>query len=894
MKKLLQLLFLCCFAFTSSFAQSAGDVFTAFGTNGKVNTNIGQADFIVKSQAVQTDGKIIMGGTIENSSEYASFLLRLNADGSLDTSFNSGGKIFISEMENIVKITLQNDGKIVVGGSYDFDVVLKRFNTNGTIDTTFGTNGSIINTSTGASRSLQDFVIQADGKFLVLSDFYSGSQDYRVLRYNSNGTPDTSFGNNGSITTDIGNVEFAKNILTQSDGKFIVAGTTLTTGTSTTSVFLARYNSNGTFDTSFNSNGKKTLTYTGFNEFYNFEFQTDGKIVLVFSSYVSSVPKLNVVKLNANSTLDTTFGTNGVANVTAPNNFGNGLKKFKIQSDGKLFIMSATFQMVNNSSNNNFLLVRLNANATYDTSFNGTGYQEFSFFANNDTGGDFSLIGNQILLSGNTEETLILNKIAIAKFNSTGSLDLSFDGDGKAFYTFPYTAYDESKCSAIQADGKIIVAGTSHFNQNSILSACRYNVDGSIDTTFGTSGFFKLNTQLYDGINTIEVDANGKILLGLNNSATVIRLNNNGTFDSTFGSGGFAIITSTFSSVADIKILPDNSILVAGNIFVNSGTVTSTNFMLAKLNANGTLATTFGTNGITTLTSTANYDQLFLVDAQADGKIVTIGNFSNGTNNRDTVIFKTNANGILDTSFNTTGVFTIGIPNTDDVPVGLQIQNDGKILFAMNYELNNKAYVVRITPAGLVDSSFDSDGIIYLNTSLINSVGALKVLSNQQILVGGTKENTTADFTLLKYNSNGSLNTTFGTNGKVTSDFFNNHDVLSGLLISNDNYLIATGTTLSPTGFADFALAKYHLIDGLGIGGNTINKKVLFYPNPVQNVLELSDEVKAVVLFTLDGKQIPSYFNNNSITTDHLPKGMYIIQMQLSNDAIVTDKLIKN
>lgn len=73
MKKLLQLLFLCCFAFTSSFAQSAGDVFTAFGTNGKVNTNIGQADFIVKSQAVQTDGKIIMAGTIENSSEYASF-----------------------------------------------------------------------------------------------------------------------------------------------------------------------------------------------------------------------------------------------------------------------------------------------------------------------------------------------------------------------------------------------------------------------------------------------------------------------------------------------------------------------------------------------------------------------------------------------------------------------------------------------------------------------------------------------------------------------------------------------------------------------------------------------------------------------------------------------------
>ena len=84
-------------------------------------------------------------------------------------------------------------------------------------------------------------------------------------------------------------------------------------------------------------------------------------------------------------------------------------------------------------------------------------------------------------------------------------------------------------------------------------------------------------------------------------------------------------------------------------------------------------------------------------------------------------------------------------------------------------------------------------------------------------------------------------------------------------MISNDNYLIATGTTLSPTGFADFALAKYHLIDGLGIGGNTINKKVLFYPNPVQNVLYMSPEVETVNLFSFDGKEIIGVYDKTDL-----------------------------
>ena len=896
MKKQLQkfLFFSSLFILTPSFAQNAGDLFTDFGTNGKVNTNIGQADFIVKSQAIQSDGKIVMVGNVENNSTFECFILRLNPDGSLDTSFNTSGRIIFSEMETSAKILIQNDGKIIVGGTTNFDVVLMRYNTNGTLDTSFGVDGIVSNSSETTSRSLQDFVIQADGKFLVLSDFNSGSQDYRVLRYNSNGTPDTAFGNNGSLTTDIGNVEFSKQILLQSDGKFIVGGTTFSSTNSSTSVFLARYNANGTLDTNFNTNGKKVFSYSGLNEFYNVDVQTDGKIVFVFSSYESSIPKLTVIKLNSNSTFDTTFGTNGISKITVPNNFGNGSKKFRIQNDGKFFILSATYQMVNNSSNNNLLLVRLNANATFDTTFNSSGFQEFSFFANGDVGGDFSFIGNQVLVSGNTEESLVLNKIGLAKFNTTGSLDLSFDGNGKALYFFPYAAYDESNCSAIQTDGKIIMAGTSHINQNNILTACRYNPDGSIDTSFAENGFFKLNTRIYDGIKSMKIDSNGKILIAINNSATVIRLNSNGTFDGSFGTGGFATITGGFSFLNDLKVLADNSILVVGSIVSTVNNVSSYNFMLAKLNSNGTLASDFGSNGITILSATPNYDQLNLIETQADGKIIAAGQFLNTTaDNYDIVIFRTNSNGSLDTTFNTTGIFTIGIPNSNDVPSGLQIQNDGKILLADNYNDFENTLLLRINPNGTVDTTFDSDGIIYFNANQFSSVSAVKVLENQQILVAGTKVNATSDFSLIKLNTNGNVDTTFGTSGLVTTDFYNDYDLPSGLLISNNNSIIVTGSVISPTGYADFAMAKYYLNTQLSIGENTKNKKVLFYPNPVQNILNLSPEVETATLFTLDGKQINSKILNNSLTLENLPKGVYFIQMKLSNGEIISDKLVK-
>ena len=189
MKTKLFLTLLLSLIINATNAQLSGDLDTTFGTNGKVTTNFGQGDFSIKSQIIQPDGKILLCGRINNDSVFYGFIVRLNTNGSLDTSFNSNGRTINETIDSgFNKISLQTDGKIVVGGAKNRDVALARYNSNGTLDTTFDTDGMVFSTTAATIyRGCIDLDIQSDGKIVVLSEFYSGSQDYRILRYGSNG-----------------------------------------------------------------------------------------------------------------------------------------------------------------------------------------------------------------------------------------------------------------------------------------------------------------------------------------------------------------------------------------------------------------------------------------------------------------------------------------------------------------------------------------------------------------------------------------------------------------------------------------------------------------------------------------------------------------------------------
>ena len=256
-------------------------------------------------------------------------MVRYNADGSLDTTFGTGGKVLTpvgtgtsNDIGN--SLTVQEDGKIIVagygGGSDGTDFAVVRYNADGSLDTTFGTGGTgKILTPVGAGTS-NDFgnsvTVQADGK-IVVAGYGASSQagnDFAVVRYTANGTLDTTFGTGGKIVTPIGagtSNDYAYSVTVQADGKIIVAGQGFGIGTSN-DFAVVRYTANGTLDTTFGPGGTARSSPRSAPArilFKSVIVQADGKIVVAGYGQGSGTGyDFAVVRYNADGSLDTTFG----------------------------------------------------------------------------------------------------------------------------------------------------------------------------------------------------------------------------------------------------------------------------------------------------------------------------------------------------------------------------------------------------------------------------------------------------------------------------------------------------------------------------------------------------------------------------------------------------------
>lgn len=875
-------------------AQNAGDLDLNYGISGKTTMNFGQATFYISNQAIQTDGKIVLVGSMYNESNSFGFILRLNSDGTVDTSFNTTGRVYNTFISNFKKVILLTDGKILVIGEEKGEVALARYSTSGALDTTFDGDGMNYETVFTGGLYLYDVALQSDGKIITLSKFFSATNpNFRIRRYNSNGSIDPSFGTNGQLFYDLSYNETPAAIAVLADDKFYIAGSS--SSGSTRNVFVTKHNSDGFLDTTFNTTGIKLTSFTGSTSSTTSDMvvQPDGKIVTSNQVYVAGVPRIIMVRYNTNGNLDTTFDSDGAAVTITTSGFGaltDG--ELKIQSDGKIVLMQTMQPIINGNSNQEILFLRYNSNGSLDTTFDGDGQLYYSYFSLNDNATDFDFIGTKILVCGNTEENYAQNKIAIARLNTNGAFDNSFDSDGKLFYSFPFAGADNANCSKLQPDGKLIVGGNSYLN-NSNYTLSRYNVDGSIDTSFGVNGVTVINRYTFGELNTIDLDSTGKILVSGGNNFDVFRLNSNGTLDGTFGTDGFADSPGGFASAQAIKVLSNGKILVAGNIGSTINSVYSGNYLLARLNSNGTFDTTFGTNGYTTLTSGDGQEDLYDVEVQNDGKIVTIGNISNGAD-RDVVVFRCNSNGTLDNTFNGNGIATFGSTGSD-YTTNLEIQNDGKILIGSNFETPLSPAIVRLTSSGSFDTTFDGDGILNIDANDMFFMNDFKLAADQSIVVGGFSSfsSNTSNFSILKLNSNGTIDTNFGNQGKVSTDFYGYSDFINEVNITSDNKAIFVGSTYNVTNFSsDIAIAKYHLANVLSNNESLQQKTTTFYPNPANDYIYLSTNVKSFAIYTLEGKYIQTTTQNQSIDVSELSSGIYIAQSIMDDDRVINEKIV--
>jgi uncharacterized delta-60 repeat protein/uncharacterized repeat protein (TIGR01451 family) len=672
----------------STYAQPGANDFTF----NPIDIGFGNGDgFIstVYSTAIQSDGKIIVGGVFTSFNGTAiNRIARLNADGTLDTGFNPG----TSFNHFVYSTAIQSDGKVIVGGAFTFfngtaRNYIARLNADGSLDTGF-------NPGTGFNNTVRSIAIQSDGKIIVGGEFtsFNGTVRNHIARLNADGSLDTGF---DPIFQGFNNFVYSTAI--QSDGEIIVGGL-FTSFNGTARNRIARLYADGSLDTGFNPG-------TGFNgTVRSTAIQSDGEIIVggLFTSF-NGTARNYIARLNADGSLETGFNT------------GTGFNHFvystTIQSDGKI-ILGGAFSSFNGTARNR--IVRLNADGSLETGFN-TGFNSTIYSTAIQSDGKI-IVGGEF---GSFSET---PRNRIAQLNADGSLDTGFN---------PGTGFNNAVSStAIQSDGKIIVGGDfTSFNGTAINCIARLNADGSLDTGFNPG------TGFNNSVSSIAIQSDGKIIVGgqftsFNGTARnrIAQINADGSLDTGFNPGiGFNFI------VYSTAIQSDGKIIVGGPFTSFNGTARN---YIARLNADGRLDTGFnpGTGFSYTVQSTA---------IQSDGKIIVGGQFTSFNGTARNRIARINADGSLDTGFN---------PGTglNGTVYSTSIQSDGKIIVGGLFTSFNgtaRNYIARLNADGSLDMGFNpgfnstissiaiqSDGKIIVggpftsfNGTAINSIARLNV-----------------------------------------------------------------------------------------------------------------------------------------------------------------------
>jgi uncharacterized delta-60 repeat protein len=411
-----------------------------------------------------------------------------------------------------------------------------------------------------------------------------------------------------------------------------------------------------------------------------------------------------------------------------------------------------------------------------------------------------------------------VNYFAIARLNSDGTFDTTFDSDG---YRLDNISIDGSTLGdlALQSDGKLVAVGSLQTISDKDFVVVRYNTDGSLDNTFAVNGVLTVDPNGYDdeGL-AISVQNDGKLVIAGNSfnlsgetDVTVIRINADGTLDPSFNSTGFLIsdVAGGDDVATDILALDDSRVLVSGYSF--SGVSTNDDFLLISLNSDGTFDNTFGVSGVTKTNVGSASDRAQTIAIQDDNKILMSGQiwvYTGGEWNTEIGIVRYNEDGTLDNTFS----------------------GDGKF----------------VTPMIGTTTSFD---MIY--STIVDPDG--------KILLGGgslTNDYSMYTFVILRLNANGTLDDTFEGDGFYESNNFS-FGYIDDFVFQPDGKLIALGTASS-----EFAIVRYNFVNDLNVGPDYIDLGTQVYPNPSTGLFNLefnhSSSIQSIQLYNAAGDLILS------------------------------------
>ncbi len=329
--KLVLSIFSLLFFSVVAFGQAA-EYDTSFSENGIATISNGIFDAKGHALAIQTDGKIVIGGRVhlDFGLQWGFGVARFKSDGTVDSSFGINGMVVLEvgdqSYATLTSIAIQQDGKIIGAGWAEDsvtqrDFALVRYKTDGSLDSTFGSDGIVLTDSDKRNNEINGIALQADGKIIVAGENYSDNWNrFALARYNSDGTLDPSFGDNGIVAFKAGSSHCGANALVvDTNGKIIVAGWTQA---DSLGYAIVKLNADGTHDLSFGADGLVTTFITDYSIPYCVVLQND-KII---------VGGWNIIRYNSDGEIDSQFGSFGVAYNPG---FVYGIC---IENDGKILI----------------------------------------------------------------------------------------------------------------------------------------------------------------------------------------------------------------------------------------------------------------------------------------------------------------------------------------------------------------------------------------------------------------------------------------------------------------------------------------------------------------------------------------------------------------------------
>jgi len=406
----------------------------------------------------------------------------------------------------------------------------------------------------------------------------------------------------------------------------------------------------GDLDNAFDADGWLAADFgTNYDTGRAVAVQADGKIVVGGSTGGAfNVPTdFALARYHANGSLDTSFGTSGRVTTDFAGNNGDEIHALAIQADGKILAVGHAVVGKNANKNGNVGVARYNTNGTLDTTFGDiqrgstrTGKTTIDFGGNTDVGRDVAIDANGkivIVGRGGTDSLNTTGKIILARLNANGTLDASFDGDGKVTTNITHAgdsanADDSAWALDIQTDGKIVVAGCTGTgfggDGTANFALLRYNTNGSLDSTFGSGGIVETDDGAVDNyLFAVALQSDGKILAGGGTSGAggvVARYSSTGALDATYDGDGLA---SVVGNVQSLLVQVDGKLIAAGHVNL-SGT---DDLFVARLLDSGAPDMSFGVGGTTVSPIGTGNDRAWDATLQSDGKIVLAGSIYSGS-----------------------------------------------------------------------------------------------------------------------------------------------------------------------------------------------------------------------------------------------------------------------